>query len=83
MAYTSTYSVCSINRNSVSFTHVQIPTGLLCVHDTPSLVPRLTSAHILRVVEREPDTRCLRMRQITLEKWGDWIMLSHVRDMMM
>ena len=81
MAYTSTYNVCSINRNSVSL--LKCRSLLVCsVYMTPSLIPRLTSAHTLRVAEREPDTCCLRMRQITLEKWGDWILLSHICDMM-
>ena len=52
-------------------------------HITYSLVPRLTSAHVLRVAEREPGTHCLRMRQIAPEKWGDWILSSHIRNTMM
>ena len=53
----------------------------VCVH--ASLVSGLTSAHVLRVVEKEPGTQCLRMCQIALEKWGDWIPSSLVHDIMM
>ena len=48
-----------------------------------SFVPRLTSTHVLRVVEEEPGTHCLHMHQIIPEKWGDWILSSHVHDTMM
>ena len=33
--------------------------------------------------EREPGTHCLHMHQIAPEKWGNWILSSHVRDTMM
>ena len=48
-----------------------------------SLVPRLASTHVLRVVKKEPGTHCLCMRQIGPEKLGNWTLSFHVHDTLM